>query len=405
MSAAAFFAVFAAQAANDRVALVIGNRDYAYSPLENPLNDARDMRDKLKSLGFEVVYRENADLQSMETAVGQFGEKLRGRQVGLFYYSGHGIQYEGENFLIPVDNANFSENSLKYKALNVGLLLDTMKSAAHPVSIVILDACRDNPFRGFRAMGSRGLANVSGPAGSLLAFATAPGQTAADGIGGRNGIYTKHLLAHLDTPDITVEELFKRVRRGVGSETVNRQVTWENSSLSGDFCFVNCPKESVAAQVEMDSLQQHNRLLEERLKQLEGEKERQAAREEKLAELERERQRLQAEVGRLTEKADTQSAAEVQRLADELETVRREKAALGQDARQSQEQEAQQRRETARIQKLLEENRELQARMTAQQEEFRRKEEERLQVRAEPGADDTARGQPAPRRADLPPAF
>lgn len=264
--ATALLTALPARASSNRVALVIGNRDYKFAALENPLNDARDIRSKLEKLGFDVIYRENAELQGMESAIEEFGESLSGRQVGLFYYSGHGIQYEGENYLIPVNNQNISDASLKYKALNVGLLLDTMKKAAHPVSIVILDACRDNPFRGFRNLGSRGLANVSGPAGSIIAFATAPGSTAADGIGGRNGTYTGHLLANLDTPDITIEELFKRVRRGVSQETGQRQITWENSSLNGDFCFVNCPRDSAIERAEMQRLQEQNRLLEERLK-------------------------------------------------------------------------------------------------------------------------------------------
>lgn len=263
----------ATQAASDRVALVIGNRDYAYAPLQNTINDASDMKDKLTALGFEVIYRKNADLQAMEEAVVQFGERLKGRQAGLFYYSGHGIQYEGENYLIPVDNGkSFGATTIKYKALNTGLVLDTMKAAGQPVSIVILDACRDNPFKGFRSTGYRGLANLSGPAGSLIAFATAPGDTASDGAADRNGTYTKHLLANIGAPDITVEELFKRVRRGVAEETGNRQITWENSSLRGDFCFVRCPDAVEKNRAEMDRLQEQNRLLEERLKQVESER-------------------------------------------------------------------------------------------------------------------------------------
>jgi uncharacterized caspase-like protein len=411
IAAAAFAAGPQAHGAAERLALVIGNRNYAYSPLENPLNDARDVRARLESLGFEVMLKENADLQAMEKAVEQFGNKLRGRQAGLFYYSGHGVQYDGENFLIPVDNANLTENSLKYKALNLGLLLDTMKNAAQPVSLVILDACRDNPFRGFRALGSRGLANVSGPAGSLIAFATAPGQTAADGVGGRNGTYTKHFLAHLGTPEITVEELFKRVRRGVGEETRNRQVTWENSSLSGDFCFVNCPGTGTA-KAELESLQEQNRRLEERLRQAEREREATKTREERLAQVEAEERRLRADIDRLVASGDADAEQAIRQLLDKLKAVRRDKAALGQGAPPAEQ--ALQKREDERLQKLLEEKRKLQASLKAQREELRKREQERLQAQAEardrepkPMAPKiiVERSQPVSRGPDLPPAF
>lgn len=227
------------KASGSRVALIIGNKDYVHNPLRNPLKDARAIRDKLKKLGFDIVYRENATLQQMEKATEEFKRKLSGQSVGLFYYSGHGLQYEGENYLVPVNDSGINEASLKYKAFNLGLVLDNMKSSAQPVSIIILDACRDNPFRGFRSTGSRGLVPVSGPTGSIIAFATAPGQTASDG-SGDNGIYTTHLLSHLEEPGITVEQMFKKVRQDVEEDTHKKQIPWENSSLSGEFCFNGC---------------------------------------------------------------------------------------------------------------------------------------------------------------------
>lgn len=222
--------------AKKRVALVIGNGNYADSPLKNPVNDARAMATSLREMGFEVIVRENANLLQMDDAVREFGRRLERAHTGLFYFAGHGIQIKGRNFLIPV-GANFEhEDEVSYRSLDAGQVLDKMDSAKTQVNLMILDACRNNPFhRQFRAR-RQGLAEMEAPAGTLIAFATAPGAVALDGEGS-HGVYTKHLLKQVTERGLPVEQVFKRVRVGVSAETGERQIPWESSSLREDFQF------------------------------------------------------------------------------------------------------------------------------------------------------------------------
>ncbi|MBN2140358.1 MAG: SUMF1/EgtB/PvdO family nonheme iron enzyme [Desulfovibrionaceae bacterium] len=232
----------AAQGAKARkVALVIGNSDYATSPLKNPVNDAADMAKKLKQLGFDVVSKLNADKRTMVQAVDEFGGRLKGADVGLFYFAGHGMQIKGRNYLIPVKVHIASEADVEFEGLDAGRVLSRMESAGNRLSIVVLDACRDNPFaRSFRSA-EQGLAQMDAPTGSLIAYATAPGSVAADG-SGRNGLYTQHLLRNMDVPGMGVERMFKNVRIGVLNDTGGKQTPWESSSLTGDFYFAGQPK-------------------------------------------------------------------------------------------------------------------------------------------------------------------
>lgn len=220
-----------------RVALVIGNSTYASAPLKNPVNDARAMAATLRRLGFEVEEHVNLGYMPFNDAVEAFGNKLKAGGIGLFYYAGHGMQVQGSNYLIPVDAKIRAENEVRYKAIDAGLVLAKMESAKSDVNIVILDACRDNPFsRSFRSA-SQGLAQIDAPTGTLIAYATAPGKTASDGKG-KNGAYTEALIQAMENPDLKVEEVFKRVRRLVLEKTNNLQVPWESSSLVGDFRFI-----------------------------------------------------------------------------------------------------------------------------------------------------------------------
>jgi hypothetical protein len=165
-----------------------------------------------------------------------FGRKLRPGVVALFYYAGHGLQVRDRNFLIPVEADVQSEEEVPYTSVDVNYLLDVMNRAKSRINIVILDACRNNPFaRSFRS-GSSGLAQMDAPSGTLIAYATAPGRVASDGAGA-HGLYTQHLLKHIATPGLPVEILFKRVREGVERETRSQQIPWESSSLKGDFFF------------------------------------------------------------------------------------------------------------------------------------------------------------------------
>ena len=220
-----------------RLALVIGNSDYAVGPLKNPVNDASDMAQVLRQCGFEVTLKTNADLRTMETSIRKFGKQLRAGGTGLFYYAGHGISVNNRNYLIPTKAVLESQGDVKYEAVDAGLVLAKMEDAGNSLNIVILDACRNNPFaRSFRAAAA-GLARMDAPTGSIIAYATAPGSVAADGEG-RNGIYTQYLLENMAKPGMSIERVLKNVRRSVLSRTERRQTPWESSSLTGDFYFI-----------------------------------------------------------------------------------------------------------------------------------------------------------------------
>jgi len=220
-----------------RVALIVGNGDYKSAPLKNPVNDARSVARALKGLGFEVLLEENVSHQGFMQALRKFADRLRDTGgVGLFYYAGHGMQVKGSNYLIPVDSAIQTEDEVRYMALDANQVLDKMEQAGNRLNIVILDACRDNPFaRSFRSK-QGGLAQMDAPSGMLIAFATAPGSVAYDG-DGDNGVYTKHLLRTLTIPGLPVELVLKRVREQVARDTDQKQIPWESSSLLGDFYF------------------------------------------------------------------------------------------------------------------------------------------------------------------------
>lgn len=206
----------------ERIALVIGNKAYKDVPLANPINDARAMKQALEQVGFRVLYRENADLAQMDEAVHEFVRALRQDSVGLFYFSGHGAQADGANYLIPVKTDIDNKAELKARAYDAGIVLGQMQEAGNRVNIVILDACRNNPFKGFRTSAG-GLANMSGPAGSIVAFSTAPGDVAADGKG-ENGTYTKYLKEYIARPGLSIEQMFKQVRQAVREESKGDQI-------------------------------------------------------------------------------------------------------------------------------------------------------------------------------------
>jgi len=220
-----------------RVALVIGNGTYASAPaLKNPTNDARDMAATLTALGFEVSSGINVSQRDMKRLIREFGQKLKGGGSGLFYYAGHGVQAKGRNFLIPIDAEIQSEAEVEDSGVDVGLVLNYMDEAQNGLNIVILDACRNNPFgRSFRSA-AEGLAQVDAPTGTLIAYATAPGRVASDGTG-QNGLYTSELLKQMRVPSVSVTDMFMRVRAEVMKQTGNKQVPWESSSLVGAFYF------------------------------------------------------------------------------------------------------------------------------------------------------------------------
>jgi len=224
-------------AAERRTALVIGNSSYVSGPLKNPVNDAADFAANLKILGFVVTLKTNATHQEMEDAIRAFGDTLKKGGVGLFYYAGHGTQIGGRNYLLPVGAKINKETDVKFQAVDAELVLAEMDSAGNNLNIVILDACRDNPFgRGFRSAG-RGLAIISDtPKGTFIAYSTSPGKVAEDGKG-RNSPYTESLIRHMNISGLQIEEVFKKVRKDLGRKTGGQQVPWELSSLEGRFSF------------------------------------------------------------------------------------------------------------------------------------------------------------------------
>ena len=209
-------AVFAART-EPRTALVIGNSDYADgAELPNAERDADAMADTLKDLGFRVLHYEDLDQRGMEEAVKTFAERLRrAGGAGLFYYSGHGFQAGGHSYLAPIGVRIDSETDARFKTVDVEYVLGEMEEAGSRMNIVILDACRDNPFtRSFRRRGGeqlRGLSRVDAPVGTLIAYATSPGKTALDGRG-KHSPYTGALLEVMKKPGLPLEQAFKEVR-------------------------------------------------------------------------------------------------------------------------------------------------------------------------------------------------
>lgn len=219
-----------------RVALVIGNAAYETAPLRNPLNDARAMAKALSELGFDVTEREDLVQKDMKREIQSFGQRLLKGGVGLFYYAGHAVQVNGRNYLIPVGAAIEHEKQVEYEGVDAGSVLSEMDYARNRLNIVILDACRDNPFaRSFRSS-AQGLATINAPTGSLIAYATAPGSVASDGPGD-HGLYTGELIQAIQRPGTRIEDVFKQVRSAVREMTQGKQIPWESSSLEGDFYF------------------------------------------------------------------------------------------------------------------------------------------------------------------------
>ena len=223
--------------ARARHALVVGNGGYAKAPLRNPRHDAEAVARTLTALGFKVTRLINANQRQLKAAILKFSRTLRNTDaVGLFYYAGHGVQLDGENYLIPVGSDITAAEEVPVEGISANDFLRSLQRSPGRINIVILDACRDNPFSGSSRGLGRGLAGVEAPAGTIIAYATAPGKIALDG-DGKNSPFTAALIAAMTVPGLTIEEVFKRTRSKVISETAGRQVPWETSSLTGNFYF------------------------------------------------------------------------------------------------------------------------------------------------------------------------
>jgi hypothetical protein len=218
-----------------RIALVIGNDRYALSPLGNAANDARSMAELLKSAGFRVDARTDASSESLSQAVSAFGEAIARPEVKLaiFYYAGHGVQVDWRNYLLPVDANIASSEDLKRQCLDLGVLLASLAKAQGKEYVIVLDACRDNPFGAKWRPEQKGLSQFDAPVGSLIAFSTAPGSVASDG-GGQHGLYTENLVRELAVKGTRIEDALKRVRLSVRLASQGAQIPWESTSLEGD---------------------------------------------------------------------------------------------------------------------------------------------------------------------------
>lgn len=228
--------------AETRIALVAGNAAYGQSALRNARHDAELMSATLKSVGFEVIEAFDANQTQMRAAITEFSRRIKGQDtVALFYYAGHGVQSDGENYLIPIGAGIAGMTEVAINAIALGDVMKILASARTRLNIVILDACRDNPFAGAeRGIAKGGLAPEVAPSGTIIGYATAPGQTARDGAGA-NSPYTAALAFNIPRPGTTLEEVFRDTRRAVLAATGGAQVPWEHSSIVGAFYFKEKP--------------------------------------------------------------------------------------------------------------------------------------------------------------------
>ena len=221
-----------------KVALIIGNSKYKEAPLKNPGNDAKAIGEALTGLGFEVTLRLDAPKAAMDTAITAYVNTLTTRKcVGLFYYAGHGIQLAWKNYLLPVDANIDVIGDVAKQSFELNSLIAGLTKASNPMNVIMLDACRDNPFGEAKQPEQKGLSQMDAPHSTLLAYATAPGNTASDGEGS-NGLYTENLLREIKVKEAKVEDIFKRIRLNVRRTSKGAQIPWESTSLEDDFYFI-----------------------------------------------------------------------------------------------------------------------------------------------------------------------
>jgi uncharacterized caspase-like protein len=309
-----------------RVALIIGNSAYAGNmALTNPANDAKAMADVLKRLGFTVVELRDGNKAQMAAAIAQVSNSLKGKQgVGMLYYAGHGLQLDWRNYMVPVDANLKSAADVPNQTIDLSSVVDIFKAAGNRMNIVVLDACRDNPFGG-NTSSAKGLAQLDAPPSTFLAYATAPGNVAEDGdVKSGNGLYTKFLLQELKRPTAKIEDVFKRVRLNVRKQSNGRQIPWESTSLEDDFFFNDGVKYTIKPE-ELERMAAEVRAIEQRRLAQEAaalERIQQAA----LAK-ERERQQAEARVLEQQRLAAEQRAKEAERLSTAAKAQEQEKLA------------------------------------------------------------------------------
>ena len=226
-----------------RVALVIGNNEYkgALPKLNNPINDSRAMKDILQSRGFQVIYLENASKKSMKKTIKRFSQKIKNGGVGVFYFSGHGIEVDGNNYLIPIDAEINEKSDAEFEAVPLKEIVNKMQNANNRLNIIILDACRNNPFS--RGVGDGGLSKIE-PRGLFVSYSTEAGKTASDGKFGENGLFTKYLIKYIQEDGLNLTEVFKKTRGAVYKASNKRQFpAIYDQTIDGDFYFT-LPKDN-----------------------------------------------------------------------------------------------------------------------------------------------------------------
>jgi uncharacterized caspase-like protein len=246
--------VWAAGGDPSRLALVIGNSAYRDAPLVNPGNDAQAMAGLFGQAGFTVDSRLNATRADMMAAIERFGAAIRRPEIKqvVFYYAGHGVQLDWRNYLLPVDAEVDSAEQVKQRCVDLGQLLSQLGAAKDKTFIIILDACRNNPFGNAYKPEQKGLSQFDAPVGSLIAYATSPGNVASDG-SGKNGLYTENLLRELSQRGTRIEDALKRVRLNVRLTSRGAQIPWETTSLESDvFIFNDGQKKLSDAELEKE---------------------------------------------------------------------------------------------------------------------------------------------------------
>jgi len=303
-----------------RRALVIGNSSYGFvSPLKNPANDAKAIGEELKRLGFEVVAALDLPRAQMLEAIHAYGDFLaREKAVGVFYYAGHGLQLAWRNYLVPVDAKIGKLEDIQAKCVDVNSVIEGIAKAANPMNVVILDACRENPFPEVK-LEQKGLSQLDAPQATLLAYATAPGNLASDG-DGANGLYTEYLLKEMQVPQAKIEDVFKRVRLAVRRKSNGQQLPWESTSLEDDFWFIPPPALQKIALEEAE--RQRAALAAERERQERIAKAQQAEAERLKREAEAERERQAAAERRRREELERAYQAELERRRKQEESDR-----------------------------------------------------------------------------------
>ncbi|MBF0520971.1 MAG: SUMF1/EgtB/PvdO family nonheme iron enzyme [Nitrospirae bacterium] len=362
-----------------RIALVIGNASYKDSPLKNPVNDARKMTETLLKLGFDVITKENANQEEMERAVNDFALKLANGDIGLFFYAGHGAEVGGRNYLIPIGAEILGhEIDIKYKTVDVQMVLEKMESAKNKVNIMILDACRNNPLaRGFRSL-SRGLAAMAAgqgiaSGGTIIAYATAAGSVADDGKG-NNGVFTEEFSKNITIPGLTIDDVFKRTAKGVREKTSGAQVPFLSTSVVDDIYLAsNAQTESTGVSQKQykskdNELSKEAPQLEENRKRSEAERE-QLDLKKKKADLDEHNQNM----------ADERKKVEKEQLAI---LDREDDAKLSQEQRKLQEEKNKLESERIRLEKVIK-RKEIEAQTQAIEQEKNRIKAARAKVEAE----------------------